>query len=497
MKLNIIRKFFQFLCFALFTFFLWRATFPFEYAAGAKLFFAFDPLIALGVSIADRVFLAALIPAGIVLVLTGIFGRFFCGWICPMGAMIDFAGFIRCRFISRKKEVKTVNLFKFVLLAAIIIFAVFGIQYLWVVDPVILSGRFISMNLIPLAINGIDFIFKNLLKLSNFPEILLGLYRTVKGGVGAVRTEYFANALSIFLIWFFAVVLVLFSRRFWCRNLCPLGALLALPAKVSLYKRRVSFACAGCAKCIELCPMGAINNDNSYKQGECVLCMDCVSDCPPGSAFFSFKKEKIVENTDGSRRNFLKFAAISAVAVLGAKSRLRQREKEEVIRPPGALKEEDFVQRCVRCGNCMRACVTNGLQPVIFESGLTGIWTPHLVPEIGECEYNCNLCGKVCPTGAITCLSLEEKKMTRIGTAGVKRNICLPWIAGENCLVCEEYCPIEEKAIKLVKAVVNGKSYLRPVVDKGLCIGCGTCENVCPVRPARAITVSPSGAGRT
>lgn len=168
-----------------------------------------------------------------------------------------------------------------------------------------------------------------------------------------------------------------------------------------------------------------------------------------------------------------------------------------IIRPPAALKEEKFLTRCIRCGNCMKVCITNGLQPVLMEGGLSSMWTPKLVPEVGYCEYNCTLCGDVCPTGAIPHLSLDQKQKTKLGLAFIDTGLCLPWSKNTECIVCEEHCPVSQKAIKLEKVTVNGKALSRPYIDWQLCVGCGICQNKCPVRPKRAITVSGAEAVRT
>ena len=144
----------------------------------------------------------------------------------------------------------------------------------------------------------------------------------------------------------------------------------------------------------------------------------------------------------------------------------------------------------------MRVCPTNGLQPAIFESGFSGIWAPHLVPEIGYCEYNCNLCGQVCPTGAIPKLSLAQKQEKRLGTAMIDKDICLPWSQNKECIVCEEHCPVPSKAIKTYSEITSGRKILKPYVDTSLCVGCGICQNKCPVRPLRAIRVIPKDADR-
>ncbi|MGB3113169.1 MAG: 4Fe-4S dicluster domain-containing protein, partial [Candidatus Omnitrophota bacterium] len=128
-------------------------------------------------------------------------------------------------------------------------------------------------------------------------------------------------------------------------------------------------------------------------------------------------------------------------------------------------------------------------------AGIEGIWTPHLVPEIGWCEYNCALCGSVCPTGAITKVTHKQKLVTKLGTAKVDRTKCIAWAYNQECLVCEEHCPVADKAIKIVKEG-GDISVGKPVVDPSLCVGCGICQNKCPVTPVRAIRVSPEGADR-
>jgi len=128
------------------------------------------------------------------------------------------------------------------------------------------------------------------------------------------------------------------------------------------------------------------------------------------------------------------------------------------MRPPGALAEENFLQRCIKCGQCMRACPTNVIQPAMLEAGWEGLWTPVLNFRVGSsgCQLNCIACGNVCPTAAIRPLSLDEKLgrgdfaergPLRMGTAFVDRGRCLPWAMDEPCIVCQENCPVSPKAI--------------------------------------------------
>jgi MauM/NapG family ferredoxin protein len=191
-----------------------------------------------------------------------------------------------------------------------------------------------------------------------------------------------------------------------------------------------------------------------------------------------------------SRADFL--VLLGSSLVLSACAPAKPPTALSVLRPPGALPENHFVDRCVRCGNCMKICPTNVLQPSMLESGLEGIWSPKMNFPASYCEGDCTLCGRVCPTGAIKSLTVPQKRLTKIGLAVVIRRLCVPWIKDTPCLVCEEHCPVPQKAIKIdYKLAANGKRIGRPVVDTKLCIGCGICENKCPVRPKRAIFTKP------
>ncbi len=163
-----------------------------------------------------------------------------------------------------------------------------------------------------------------------------------------------------------------------------------------------------------------------------------------------------------------------------------------LVRPPGAT--EDFLQRCIRCSQCVKVCPTGGLQPAGLESGWEGVWSPVLVGRLGYCEWSCNACGQVCPTGAIRPLALEEKRQTFIGTAYVDENRCIPWADRRDCIICEEMCPLPQKAIVLEDVEVSEEGretrvVKRPRVLRHLCIGCAICEYRCPVPRQAAIRV--------
>jgi len=423
-KLVLTRRLSQIFFLSLFIYILWLTT-------NTASFFKIDPLI----SIFNPFSL-------MMLILTLIVGRFFCGWICPLGSVIDMCG------IKAKNRVLNFRQVKYYILGSIIISAFLGIQIAWIFDPLVITARFISLNFIP-----------------SFTFITL----------------------SFFII---ICSLVLITKRFWCRFICPLGAIYSLVAKFSLLRRHVD-KCINCMRCESICRMDAIKEDMSYRKSECILCMDCVYDCPVQGTKFTWPAKLVKSNARDSisRKDFL-FLIASSFLLLGFKFR-EGGVKKKLIRPPGVTNEREFLNKCIRCGNCMKVCPTNGLQPVIFESGLAGIWAPHLVPEIGYCEYNCNLCGNVCPLGAIPKLNLVQKKKQRLGLADIDKNICLPWSQNRECIVCEEHCPVSTKAIKTYDEIFDGKKIKKPYVDASLCIGCGICQNKCPTMPFRAIRVLP------
>ena len=193
--------------------------------------------------------------------------------------------------------------------------------------------------------------------------------------------------------------------------------------------------------------------------------------------------------------------------------RERTKERLTILRPPGARPEDEFLARCVRCGECMRVCPTNGLQPLGLQAGLEGLWTPHLVPRLGYCVYSCTLCGEVCPSQAIRSLTEDQKHRLSMGKAKFNRSRCIPWRGYArfregltewqdcNCGTCEEACPVPGKAIRYNRFVgkVGEKEIFidRPYVVEELCVGCGFCENVCPVPGEAAIRVEgPAGVAR-
>jgi ferredoxin len=151
-------------------------------------------------------------------------------------------------------------------------------------------------------------------------------------------------------------------------------------------------------------------------------------------------------------------SGIFAVPAVRLSNKLGGNWHHKAIRPPGALPEDEFLKRCIKCGQCMRACPTNVIQPGGIQLGMENLWTPVLNNRIGSsgCQLNCVACGQVCPTSAIRPITLAEKQglgefaeagPIKLGTAFFDRNRCLPWAMDKPCIVCEENCPVSPKAI--------------------------------------------------
>jgi ferredoxin len=251
-----------------------------------------------------------------------------------------------------------------------------------------------------------------------------------------------------------------------------------------------------------------------WRKPECHLCFNCVADCPEGGIKFKFSPAPAaIEKPDLQRRKAVTglAAGVAALPLFRSTAGRAVERPDRLIRPPAALDEQSFRERCIRCGECMKVCPTNALQPTLLEAGLEGIWTPVLVPRIGYCEPSCILCGQVCPTGAIWEFTSAEKawdgsssngKPISIGTAFFDRGRCLPWAMATECIVCEEWCPTSPKAVYLRPAEVldaagNPKQVRQPHVDPDLCVGCGACEFACPVQDRPAIYVTSIGESRS
>jgi MauM/NapG family ferredoxin protein len=456
-------------------------------------FFRADGLVAATYLLSAKAFTILLLPGLLVLLFSLLLGRFFCGWICPLGTVLDFV----TRWIKKGTPVFFLRgRFKYYLLVTILFAALFNINLAGLFDPIAILVRFMTFALYPLfgylARQGWVGLYT---VLGDNRDYLEGGYAFLKSYVLPFRETFYPLAFFSIVIFLFVLFLEKFERRNWCKNLCPLGTLLGILARFSLFKRLPSRLCADCGDCREHCP--TTFDEEIFQKSDCILCMDCERKCRSNRVKFRFRPSlpKMAGPAVFSpTRRVLVTGFLSGLFVSRAFSAKMPLAETHFLRPPGAQDEGDFLKKCVRCGECMKVCLRSALYPATLQTGLYGLYTPTLVPRLGYCEYNCSLCGQVCPTGAIPKLPLEQKQKAVIGLAVFDKNHCLPYAKKLNCMVCEEHCPIPNKAIRFEQVEerdYNGKlvTLKRPYVVDELCIGCGICEYVCPLDEKAGIEV--------
>ena len=467
-----------------------------------RLLFSFDPLAAIANAIATGALYQGFLWSLLILIPTLFLGRFFCGWMCPLGTLHHFFGNLpseKKRGLQRiaANRYKPWQTLKYYLLIALLVSALFGSALVGILHPIA--------------------VFVRALALSILPAVHYALAALMHVSVLTPHQPYFRQSVVLGLLFVLILALNLRITRFWCRALCPLGALLGLVSRWSILElEKHASHCGECNRCLLHCQGGDDPIPGAlWRKAECQLCMNCVADCPEGGLQFRFScgTSTTRKSPDLKRRRVLTSLAAGAVAVpvLRASTGLSAQPNDRLIRPPAALSENDFLARCIRCANCMKVCPNNALQPAFSQAGWEGLWTPVLVPRVGYCETGCTLCGQVCPTGAIWQFTSKEKgwasveeaaKPIRIGTAFYDRGRCLPWAMATECIVCEEWCPTSPKAIYLRAAEVpdpsgNSKQVRQPYVDPARCVGCGACEFACPVRDRPAIYVTSVGESRS
>jgi len=493
MRITHIRIISQIFFMGLFLFFAFITQFSYLKGYPVSLFLEVDPLVAIATAITTHTLYRGLLWSLVILIPTLLLGRFFCNWICPFGILHQFIGrLFNNRSIKERIEsnrYRKLFAIKYYILIGMLVSAAFGSLQIGLLDPICLFYRSFTVAVLPLIDMPTEWIY--------------------------VQPHMHQYAWVVGFLFLFFVSMNLVIPRFFCRVICPLGATLGLLSRFSIWRiERDRQKCVDCSLCLQRCE-GASDPDTVLRKSECVVCFNCIDDCPHDALSFKMLPAPSHEVTlpDLNRRHAI-FAGLTGFLffpLARSSGDLTKNFKKEVIRPPGAVAEPEILERCIKCDQCIRVCPTNVLQPAMLEAVIEGIWTPIMNMRIGYCELNCTLCGQVCPTGAIQKISISQKLgigeftdlgPVKTGTAFYDRGRCLPWAMDTPCVVCEEVCPTSPKAIFSREVEITNRwgekvKLTRPYVDPTLCIGCGICEHECPVKDHPAIRITAVGETRS
>jgi polyferredoxin len=537
-----IRRAYEVLFLGLFVFFLVITDLRYLKGWPVSLFLEATPLVAVATALTTHTIYRNLVWGLGIAVLTMMLGRVWCNWMCPFGILHHLFGWIGNRRNTKQmieaNRYRKIYALKYYILAGMIAMAA-----LWTIPTAVdAPGQIVhAYRGAELRSRGIWRVFaavemgvsraaeahkrgNSSLQIGLLDPIALtvrsmttSVLPTVHNVTESIYTEprEYWQAWVVGLIFLGFLVANWWIPRFFCRVVCPLGALLGILSRFALWRiDRDPVRCTDCDLCLKSCE-GASDPQGDLRKSECFVCLNCIEDCPHDALSFRFLPRKASEVTNpavGRRQLILSgLFGLFFFPMTRLSGGVRKNFHRSVIRPPGSVAEDEFLRRCIKCDQCIRVCPTNVLQPALLEAGLEGLWTPIMISKMGWCELNCTLCSQVCPTGAIREISIAEKLGTgpfegkgpiKTGTAFYNQGRCLPWAMDTSCVVCEEVCPVSPKAIFTRNVQVTDRwgaemQLKRPYIDPVKCIGCGICEHECPVKDDPAVYVTAIGESRS
>jgi len=376
------------------------------------------------------------------IIITVLVGRIFCGWLCPVGGLLTLQHSMKVSVQQQSNSrnnlgnwTKHLYPYRYPWLLFLLVLMMFGSGWVMYLSPFHLL------------------------------------------------TEEVSRVLQLKIPWILLLIIALGMMtfpRFWCVFICPSGLILSLLSRLRMFVVKAPKDCRFCGRCQQVCPTGAASPKTSIASSDCLLCGRCSQQCPASSVAvtwrFQDKKKPMGTGTFFTRGEMIRMGSALALAIATLPSLLRPAQANP-LRPPGALEEDEFLARCSRCGRCIKACPSQCLTGMPFSSGPALFLTPVIIPREARCELTQD-CQKVCPTGAISHLPIEK---ALIGLATIDHSRCIGWAEGKLCLICQEQCP---------QQAINADSQDRPSVITDNCVGCGACENGCPVE-GPAIVIQP------
>ncbi len=437
----------------------------------------------------------------VVILLTSLIGRFYCSSICPLGILQDAFSYCAKRISNKKRFFKyspSYTKTRYVFLVLAILGILLGISVFTILlDPYSNAGRVFSYVFKPIIVLFNNVIASAMQEHGNFT------FKIIETTNSSQLTIVYS------FILFFVVGYFSFKRgRIICNTVCPVGTLLGMFSKKALLRVQLDKdSCTKCGRCAGICKGECIDiKTQSIDYSRCVVCFDCLEVCNDNAIDFKLNKSKNKISRYENDNKLNRRSAISTLIALSASTSILANKayenvignkidskgeytlslKKNPVSPPGSKDIERFNRLCTACGLCISVCPTNVLQPAIKEYGIFGLMQPHMdYVKAGFCNYDCNRCGNVCPTGAILPLSIEEKKLTQLGKAVFVQNNCVVYRDETACGACSEHCPT-----KAVDMVPYKNGLVIPEVNQDICIGCGACEHPCPAEyPHKAIYV--------
>ena len=457
----------------------------------------------------------ALVTCIVILLVTFLFGRFYCSVVCPLGIAQDIAAFI---FRRKGKPLPPHLAFpRAICLGVAIGFLAIG----WtlgfkVLDPYSNFGRpFAAWNQPKAAVvektNETAAEKEDDDDSEEEEKSVAAPTDVVESNCskGCILSSYGIGAILPVIV---IIGVAVWRKRLFCNAICPVGTTLGIVSRIGLFKLSITEKCIKCGRCVKACNAGCIDIDHrNLDNARCVRCLNCLAVCPMGAIHFGRpiateqpSEQPVAETpeqtkekpaTDMKKRELLLAIPVGLVGLgvsaavgkhflkqlLDAKTAETEEDTDEesvaapqFILPPGAGDVARFATKCTACLLCVHNCPSKIIKPSPSGYGFVRIDLTN-----SHCGFDCNRCSQICPTGAIRPVPLAEKQTLRIAQAAINYKNCKVFRDDEPCGKCAEVCPT--KAITLRKTGA-------PKMTKDLCIGCGACQAICP---NKTITVSP------